>query len=150
MGYGYMDIVYGIFVTWGDLVRLGYVQKDYDSRSGADDVKIGDCSIFYANAHSFLDEMEATPERLPPSYKRMQQQREEDDDFGVDSDEFDVMCVGIKVGRIDFGKEESDFPTVPKINAAVKQFLNTISTDLLLAGGTAELHFIPDDCICCT
>lgn len=136
-----IEIVYGIFVIWRDLVQLGYVKMEDDCT-----VTIGDFHVVYADHRNYVNDLKTRhPDSLPPHFK--DRPEEKTYNYGSDCDEFALVCVGIKVGSIETSqyRVKTLSPTYTEIVAASEKFKATAPKDLLEVSGSPDLRFIPDD-----
>lgn len=153
MVYRRIDIVYGVLITLGDLYRLGYVAPDVKLQ---DDWDLGD-GLWCIRAwhHSWTAEMEEDyPERLPPSLITFNRIRNENkikkETGGYFPHSYSLVCVCVKCGVIALDINMSNYPTIKEFKNASKAFAQKVPDKLLSLAGPAGIHFIPDDCICCT
>ena len=151
MVHSVIDVVFGVFVTWGDLIKLGYVKSDELEASDCYMVELpGDAKlvVFYAHHHSYVTHLNKVyPERLPKNFKARP-----DENYSLNEpDNSDLVCVGVKAGTIEISRGYHDiFPTLEEMIEAEMEFEDKIPQVIRDVAGVARLQYIPNDCCCCT
>lgn len=158
MVYHSLDIVYGTLVTWGDLLKLGYVTAEQDWLEV--DNEINGLSIIYAGHHSWVDEVkENHPQRLPSSYRAFIGHEDDEELQGIldqNTHPYMLFCLCVRAGQIDLDrKAKANYPGINEIVQAKNKFEECVAGDEALSKmlpelGQQTLHYLPDDCICCT
>jgi len=152
-----ITIVYGGIITWGDLIRLGYVtEEDVWWRMHGKLDKFPELICLPLMAHDIVEELETSnPERLPPSYRAIIDKKDEEEMEAIleqDRNPYLLFCIGVKCGTISFGSEPNQYPSLGEIQDAEEEFIRDKERTRKLAEvcGKIDLHFIPDDCACCS
>ena len=151
-----ITIVYGGIITWGDLVRLGYVTEDDKWWYWPANKQFSGlyCSSFMA--HDIIEELElSNPEQLPPNYRAIMSKKDEPEMeaiFDQDPNPYQLFCIGVKCCTISFGSEPSQYPSLGMIQDAEEEFIGDVERTRKLSEvcGKIDLQFIPDDCACCS
>lgn len=155
MTYGYFTIMYGTIVTWGALKSTHHVPNNLKSGNARQFInrsfhQLNGLQLEIVDAHDFIEHYEKNKsERLPQDYPSIVTPEMKEAD--PDGDNRLLLCIGEKLGTIFItGSGPDTYPDLDDILAGKQYFDSQIAQDLKDIGGKPNLHFIPDDCGCCS
>lgn len=157
MVYHRFDIVYGVLVQWGELKKTKLVPTEMHDRDAGDFIlrtkTLNELDLICVDVHEIAEDYErSNPSRLPPSY--LNSSKDEDTYPELIDENDDLICIGVKVGtivvRMTHEEDIGHYPSFEEIATAKTTFDGKVPSELLAISGQPNLHFIPDDCGCCS
>lgn len=151
MVFTYFDITYGTIVQWDHLKNTSLVtpeMKDLSLKKFITEFNLKnkfDLDVVAFDAHDAIElYMKDKPSRLPKTYLANPTHEYEA--------ESDLVCIGIQMGCIVVGHtNRSDYhPDFDEMMTDKMKFDTRIPKDVLAIGGQPDIHYIPDDCGCCS
>lgn len=155
-----ITVVYGSILTWGDVIRLGFVDKDDVWYSWEQPEKPHELT-FNPVPHDIVRALETSnPEKLPPSYRAIMDKKNEPEItecFNWDNNPYQLFYVGIECGEVSFSRYQTaaQSPSLEQILKAEEKFFLTIGNGPTASKfgelrGMTDVHFVPNDCACCS